>query len=114
MAETCGECGQVVSRAETLTEIYQALRKSLFPGRWEDLSVTDWKEVPNIGKVRIVAVSENINDDPGYSDLNVFVVFELRNQFYRLEGNVSSYAGREWNDFITPVQKRTREVYVYE
>lgn len=115
MSETCGSCGQVISKAETLEEIYAALAKNFFPERWEDINVgADAVKVPNLGWTQVVAASDNINDDPGYSDLSTWVVFAVEGRFFKLKGEYSSYAGRSWQSTIKEVSKKPQQIYVYE
>lgn len=114
MSDTCETCGQVVSKAETLPEIYAALKKHYFPDRWEDIELSGPADVANLGEVSVVGVSDNINDDPGYLGLDIFVVFQVGQEFYRLNGEMSSYAGRSWEGHLTPVSKKEKKVIVYE
>lgn len=116
MADKCTECGQVISKAETLEEIFAAFKKHMSPYSWAaHYPKTDWEDVPNLGKVRIVDLSETFHEDPGYGELRVYMVFEVANKgFYRVEGEKSSYDGTRWDTVLFPVQKQKREIWVYE
>lgn len=116
MADKCSECGQVISKAETLEEIFAAFKKHKSPYTWASYSQgSDWEEVPNLGKVRIVEVSESYYEDPGYDDVKIHMVFEVANKgFYRVDGEKSSYDGDRWSTVLFPVRKQKKEIYVYE
>lgn len=117
MADTCSECGQVVSKAVTMPEILAALVKFQTLDRWALNGPTEtWSDVANLGKVRVVDVAEEFNEDPGYDTVDIYVVFEIMNHYgyYRMDGEMSSYEGNEWKQSLRKVMKQKREVYVYE
>lgn len=115
MSETCDACGQVISKAETLEEIYAALKKFKSPHQWAARIDQPAEVVPNVGSVCVVEVSDNLYDDPGYDDIDIYMVFEVNgNRFYKVEGTKSSYDGTSWNPWMGAVSKQKREIYVYE
>lgn len=116
MAETCSECGQVVSKASTLQELYSAIKKDWNWYAWGSEQVGTYRVVPNVGRVELVDKSDNINEDPEYSTLDIYMVFFINdlNVHVRLNGELSSYEGHNWESWFTKVNKQKREIWVYE
>ncbi len=116
MAETCSECGQVVSKAVTNAEIMAALVKHQSLDHWAAGGVkADWTEVPNVGKVRVVDIAADYYEDPGYSTYDIYIAFEISDRgFFRVEGEMSSYEGNVWERELNRVMKQKREIWVYE
>ncbi len=118
MSENCYECGQVISKAESLPEILAAIKKDYSIHSWSQESVGTERKVPNLGTVTLIDRSDTLDDDPGYSELDIHLVFGvhdgLKDRMFKIEGDKSSYDGTRWNSWISPVQKRRKEVWVYE
>lgn len=115
VSETCDSCGQVVSKAVTNAEIFAALKKFKSPWQWQSVYGQPAVDVPNVGKVEVVEVSDNYDDDPGYGELNIYLVWCVDgNKFYKVEGEKSSYDGTVWDSYISRVTKQKKEVWVYQ
>jgi hypothetical protein len=115
MSKTCQLCGQVVGQATTTAEILAALQKHKSLVQWAYEGVqTEYENVPNVGTVRVVDVSDSFNEDPGYSTLNTYIVFEVGNSFYRINGETSSYEGDVWENQLVTVRKQKKEIWIYE
>jgi len=118
MSETCDSCGQVISKATTVEEVFAAIKKFKSPWSWANSHGEMAVEVPNVGRVSVAELSDNFGDDPGYDELRIHMVFEvsdgLSTKFYKLEGERSSYDGTTWKSYLSQVTKQKKEVWVYQ
>lgn len=113
MSERCSACGQY-TLANDKDSIYRALREHDDNGSgymfsfWERYTTDVDKEylVRGIGTVKFL---ERNYQDEG----NIFMVWEVHGEYYKLSGWYSSYSDSTWDTF-EKVERKERSAYVYE
>lgn len=75
-----------------------------FAYRLEDTSM----EIPGLGTVTYVD-----GQQPGYEVAYIWIVFQVGDKYYQLDGYNDSYDAPEWNDSLTEVTKEEKITYVF-
>jgi hypothetical protein len=75
-----------------------------FAYRLEDTSI----EIPGLGTVTYVD-----GQQPGYEVSSIWIVFQVGDKYYQLDGYNDSYDAPEWNDSLTEVTKEEKITYVF-
>jgi hypothetical protein len=113
MSDKCPTCGQLTV-GSSLSDIERALRTYDDNGTgymwafWERYSTTTDSEyfVPGLGTVKFL--ERNYQNES-----NIYMVWEVRGDYYKVSGWYSSYSDSTWDTF-SKVERKTRSAYVYE